>query len=78
MDNSNMERRIARVRKAFSDKRVTSIEFYKDGSGASFYFTDPTGHHGTPCNMAMSFSIQEATRIISGFRLMQHNFINCL
>ena len=46
------QRRIAKVREAFANGRVSSVEFYKDGSGASFTYLDANGRPGrTPRNM---------------------------
>lgn len=69
--------RINKVREALTSGKVRSIEFYKDGSGATFYYTDPTGDHGLPCEVASSFNIAEAMRIIAGFRFKQHELNTC-
>lgn len=37
------QRRIERVREALANGRVSAVEFYKDGSGASFEYLDPVG-----------------------------------
>lgn len=71
------QRRIERVREALANGRVSAVEFYKDGSGASFTYLDPTGDHGCPCTMASSFKIEEALEIISGFRFKQHELKTC-
>lgn len=77
MENQESQVRINKVRKSLANGKCLSIEFYKDGSGASFHFIDPTGYHGLPCDMSMSFGIQEAIEIISGFRFKQHEHICC-
>lgn len=71
------EERIEKVCEALKDKRCLSIEFYKDGSGVCFHFIDPHGDHGMPCDWAMSFSINEAIQIVSGFRFKQHELTEC-
>lgn len=73
----NNENRINKVRAALSNGKVSSIEFYKDGSGATFYYTDPTGDHGLPCSVASSFNIAEAMKIVAGFRFKQHELNTC-
>ena len=77
MDNTESKRRIAKVREAIANKKCLSVEFHKDGSGASFHIIDPTGDHGLPCDVLMSFNIQEAIEIISGFRFKQHELVRC-
>lgn len=71
------ERRIEKVREALENGKCLSVEFYKDGSGASFYIIDPTGDHGLPCDVRMSFPMVEAIQCISGFRLKQHEIKTC-
>lgn len=71
------ERRIEKVREALENGKCLSVEFYKDGSGASFHIIDPTGDHGLPCDVSMSFSIEEAIQCISGFRFKQHELNTC-
>lgn len=65
------------VREALENKRCLKVEFYKDGSGASFYIIAPHGDHGLPCDILMSFPIAEAMQIISGFRFRQHDLPTC-
>ncbi len=77
MDNYEKERRIKKVREALENGKVLSVEFYKDGSGASFHYIYPEGDHGLPCDIAASFPIEEALQIISGFRFKQHEYIKC-
>ena len=74
MDN---QEGIKKVREALSNGKCLSVDFYKDGSGASFHFIDPHGDHGLPCDILMSFSIEEAIQCISGFRFGQHKFKPC-
>lgn len=74
MDNTE---RIEKVRKALKNGKCSNVEFFKDGSGACFNFFDPHGDHGMPCDWAMSFSIDEAMQIISGFRFKQHESKEC-
>lgn len=69
--------RIEKVRKALETGQCLSVEFYKDGSGASFHIIDPQGDHGLPCDIAMSFPIEEAIMCISGFRFKQHEHKIC-
>ena len=69
--------RIKKVCEALENNRVSSIEFYKDGSGACFHYIDPTGDHGLPCAMSVSFNIEEAIHIVAGFRLKQHEIVTC-
>lgn len=78
MDNYENERRIKVVRQAFKDGKVYKVEFYSDGSGACFEYLHPTGDHGCPCTMASSFKIQDAMRIVAGFRLIQHELRTCM
>lgn len=72
------ERRIARLREALANGRVSAVEFYKDGSGASFEYLDPVGYHGCPCRMSSSFNIADAITIISGFGFKQHKLKTCM
>lgn len=74
MDN---QENIKKVREALNNGKCLSVEFYKDGSGARFHFIDPHGDHGLPCDWSMSFSINEAMQIISGFRFKQHELNIC-
>lgn len=74
MDNKE---KIEKVRKALNNGACLSVDFYKDGSGASFHIIDPCGNHGLPCDVSMSFSIDEVMRIISGFRFKQHELNKC-
>lgn len=69
--------RIKKVRKALDNGRVSSIEFYSDGSGAYFYYLDPVGDHGCPCTVAASFNINEVMEIVAGFRFRQHELLKC-
>lgn len=69
--------RIEKVRQALEKGKCLKVEFYKDGSGASFHFIDPHGDHGMPCDWSMSFSIDEAMQIVSGFRFKQHELNKC-
>ena len=71
------QRRIAKVREALANGRVSAVEFYKDGSGASFEYLDPVGDHGCPCRMSASFNITDAITIVSGFRFKQHEHKTC-
>nr|DAO23002.1 MAG TPA: hypothetical protein [Caudoviricetes sp.] len=68
---------IEKVRQALDNGKCLRIEFYKDGSGACFHFIDPHGDHGLPCDRLMSFSINEAMQIVSGFRFKQHELNKC-
>lgn len=72
------QRRIERVRKALANGRVLAVEFYKDGSGASFEYLDPVGDHGCPCRILASFYIADAIAIVSGFRFKQHELKTCM
>lgn len=72
------QRRIERVREALANGRVSAVEFYKDGSGASFEYLDPVGDHGCPCRMSSSFNITDAITIVSGFRFKQHELKTCM
>lgn len=72
-----MESKIKKVREALANGRVSSVEFYNDGSGACFYYIDPVGDHGCPCTMATSFRIDDAMKIIRGFRFKQHELKSC-
>lgn len=72
-----IEIRIKKVRKALKSGNVKSVEFYSDGSGASFYYKDPTGDHGMPCMMQSSFKMEEVIKIVSGFRFKQHDIPTC-
>lgn len=74
MDN---QERIKKVRDALSNGKCLSVEFYKDGSGASFHFIDPHGDHGMPCDWVISFPMNKAIQIISGFRFKQHELNKC-
>ena len=58
-----------KVREALAGGRVKSVEFYKDGSGAGFTYTDPTGDHGLPCTMFTSLSIDDVLHIVRGIRM---------
>lgn len=78
MDEYIKNLRIEKVRNAFENGKVSSIEFYKDGSGAYFYYIDPTGDHGLPCDVASSFPMEDVIKIVSGFRMKQHEFTKCL
>lgn len=69
MDNEMIKEKI---REALENGKVSSIEFYKDGSGAYFKYVDDHGDHGLPCQMASSLRIEDAMQVISGFRLKQH------
>ena len=71
------QRKIEKVREALAKGRVNNVEFYGDGSGASFYYYDPTGDHGCPCTVMQSFNICDALRIIAGFRFAQHELRKC-
>ncbi|MCM1075954.1 MAG: hypothetical protein NC411_01175 [Bacteroides sp.] len=73
----NTALRINKAREALTNSKVRSIEFYKDGSGATFYYTDPTGDHGLPCSVASSFNIADTMKIIAGFRFKQHELNTC-
>lgn len=73
-----MEIKIKSLRKAMELGNVSSIEFYKDGSGACFNWYDPTGDHGMPCTWATSLNIEEAMAVIAGFRLKQHELKTCM
>lgn len=74
MDN---QEGIKKVREALSNGKCLSVDFYKDGSGASFHIIDPTGDHGLPCDVNMSFPMEEAIQCISGFRFKQHEHETC-
>ena len=69
MDKQTKLRRINKIRQAYNLCKIDSITFYKDGSGAEFIYTDPTGDHGLPCLMSSSFNMEDAIKIISGMRL---------
>ena len=69
--------RIEKVREALNNGKCLSVEFYKAASGARFDFIDPHGDHGLPCDWSMSFPIEEAIQIISGFRFKQHELNKC-
>ena len=69
---------IEKVREALANGRVSSVDFHKDGSGARFDYLDPTGDHGCPCTIASSFRIEDAIKIISGFRFKQHEHKICM
>ena len=72
------KQRIKRLREAFVNGRVSDVEFYADGSGASFKYLDPVSDHGCPCRVSQSFNITDAITIVSGFRLKQHELKTCM
>lgn len=77
MDKYESHRIITKVREALANGKCLSVEFYKDGSGASFHYIDTTGDHGLPCDISSSFDIQTTIQIVSGFRLKQHKLKTC-
>lgn len=70
-------RKIEKVREALANGNVRSVEFNRDGSGASFYFIDPTGDHGLPCDRLLSLDIDSAMKVVAGFRFKQHEHQTC-
>lgn len=66
------EERFARVRKALEENQVCRVKFNNDGSGASFYYLDPTADHGCPCWVERSFDIKDAIRLLSGISMKQY------
>lgn len=68
---------IEKIRKAFEEGNVISVEFHKDGSGVGFVYKDPTGDHGMPCRMFQSVRIDIAMQIIAGYRMKQHEIRRC-
>lgn len=75
--NQKNQDTIEKVREALVNGKCFKVEFYKDGSGASFHIIDPTGDHGLPCDLALSLGIDEAIQAISGFRFKQHELNIC-
>lgn len=77
MSHQELAEGIAKVREALDRGKCLSVDFYKDGSGASFHIIDPHGDHGLPCDISMSFRIDEALQCLSGFRFAQHKHNIC-
>lgn len=74
----NVDIEMKKVQDALISGEVKSVEFFNDGSGASFYYKDPTGNHGLPCMVQASFDMEKTMKIISGFRFKQHELKTCM
>lgn len=72
MDELCKKKRIEKIRNAIKYNHLYSIRFNNDGSGAEFYYFDPTGDHGCPCTMSSSLPIDETIKIVAGTRFKLH------
>lgn len=69
MDEYTRKRVIRKIREAYNLRKIRSITFFRDGSGANFLYTDPVGDHGLPCLMSSSLNIEDTMMAIAGMRL---------
>lgn len=74
---TNNQELIDKVREALTNEKCFSVEFFSDGSGATFHIIDPPGDHGIPCDVSISLRIDEAMQAANGFCLKQHALNIC-
>lgn len=87
--NANIQSQIAKLEypercrvmetiEALDNGKCMAIDFYADGSGASFHYYHPTINHGTPGDVMRGFNIQIAMLILAGHRVKSHEHPKCM
>lgn len=78
MDDYKKQITIKKIREAIENGNFFNVSFDKDGSGAVFYYIDNTGNHGLPCSVCSSLPIEDAVKVLSGFRFKCASLKHCM
>lgn len=77
MDKKQLQERVAKVRNAFDENNIISIEFYQDGSGVNFTFYYHNECFNRKESQSMSLPMYAAIMVLSGYRCKQHESKTC-